>query len=338
MLKTTQCNRFSLRERYYIRIENNCSYDVSYEANIYHSQRETYNRRALDIKIFGQQIAYNMTKKYDYDNEIESDIGTILPNQQHCIPLNKFEKIQLKYNIVSLHNNYREERRRFSVYQKLSFEEPNNAQKDTFTKYKNLVNNYNKTKEDFKENNDKLIRLKDIAKQEEEEKKEEKKKESIKNINKLIKELEEEKKEKEKELKEHNEIKTQNLQNIIEQRKIIEECNINIQNADEHIQSKIININNIENCIKNEERRIEEYENPEPLTSHIPRGKMLMIWSNNSETIIINNKNIIINNKNIIINNETGEIQKLSEEIEQQKKFLETHDSIIKQIESKIII
>ena len=190
MLKTTQCNRFSLRGRHYIIIENNCSYDVSYEANIYNSQRETYNRRALDIKIFGQRIGFNITKKYDYENEIKSDIATILPTQQHCIPLNKHEKIQLKYKIVSLHNNYREERRKFNVYQKLSFEEPDNRQIDIFTIYKNLINNYNKTKEDFKKNNDKLIRLKDIAKQEEEEEMEEKKKESIKNINKLIKGLE----------------------------------------------------------------------------------------------------------------------------------------------------
>jgi hypothetical protein len=340
MLRSKPRNRYIFFGTPHFTIENKSEFDIRYEAYIYEGQRIIRRETAGNIKIVGHGIGGNSIIEYDNSDSLRPDFTHIISNDTHYIPLSRSEKIQIKYHIVTLYNDYREEQRTFNVKQEVWFEQPTPKRIREIKQHENQKNEFEQQKEKLEKQKEEFKNKEEHLKEERKRIKQEEKEETIKNYRKHINKEEDRIKKQEDSIKKEEQrineekkriiqysneelTRIKNEEQRITQYRMLE--NERIKKENERIKKENDQIEHDKQDIMRVKEHLQKFENSNLLNINQKKGKIPMILSNSPVNVIVNNEyinNEYINNE--YINNE--EIQKKYTEIKKLYTDIKTQE------------
>ena len=105
-------------------IRNNSEYEVSYEAYIYEASQVTHQENEVNLNMGGFGIRGNIIMDHSRGQNLLAERGIVPKNDVNYVTVDKSKKVMLRYFYVGLHIDFTEEKRNFTVYDEVTFEQP----------------------------------------------------------------------------------------------------------------------------------------------------------------------------------------------------------------------
>tara|TARA_B110001450_G_scaffold197803_1_gene186413 strand:+ start:118 stop:786 length:669 start_codon:yes stop_codon:yes gene_type:complete len=105
-------------------IRNNSKYEVSYEAYIYEASQVTHRENEIELNIGVFDIRGNNIIDHSRAENLLTERGIIPRNGGNDVTVDGSKKVMLRYFYVGLHIDFTDEKRNFTVYDEVTFEQP----------------------------------------------------------------------------------------------------------------------------------------------------------------------------------------------------------------------
>ena len=105
-------------------IENKSNYEVKYEARIYEARQIIHIENGGNINVAGVGGGANNTTDYSQASPLDTETGIIPKNNCNYVTVDGSKKVMLRYFYVGLHIDFTDEKRNFTVYDEVTFEQP----------------------------------------------------------------------------------------------------------------------------------------------------------------------------------------------------------------------
>lgn len=105
-------------------ITNNSEYEVSYEAYIYEASKVIHQKNEVNLNMGGFGIKGNNIMDHSLAQNLLTERGIIPRNDVNHVTVDESKKVMLRYFYVGLHIDFTDEKRNFTVYDEVTFEQP----------------------------------------------------------------------------------------------------------------------------------------------------------------------------------------------------------------------
>jgi len=107
-----------------LELENNSKYDVKYEATIYKASQITHIENGAAVNAGGVEVCGNNKIDYSHAESLKTEIGVIPQNGTNYVTVDGSKKVRIRYYYIGFHDDYTDEERNFTVYDKVWFDQP----------------------------------------------------------------------------------------------------------------------------------------------------------------------------------------------------------------------